>query len=705
MVSIKRGNGMEEIEFWHSIVRITQVPVESVNSWLCNPFVDSRTYGVSFSMDGEYFAWKFFLKAETSEEAERQGYTFLAYLKELFPGIDGEISVKSITTQLLNENRIFMEIVLPWPHPIEKIFLLKKIINLFEINEGHSIKVYALWQADDTIIKNIEGTKYEREIREDKNFKIKVFLRVRPRYNNKYERQRTVSKLKGFLEYLTTSIRDEKGEGTSPKQARHNTWKRILEGRVFWKNTMNINTGRFLRKIANDIEEDDIPSFVSPDLIDFTIPRDLPIEKAVMVRNESISFSNHSRNMRNSILFGYFERKGVKTNKKIYLNLDSFIHHIFVAGLTGVGKTRFLGFLNDQLTANLPNIGVLTINLLKKDEATLYNADINLKYGDDDLQVPYYIEGENLEKSLEEIAAYLITSLGLKNIIETNMYSTLYSFKKKDGNPPESIKMCFNGLIKWFENPKRKYHDKFQTNILTAIRNRVVKLLSSPILNKTLKLRSKLPSWFIEWKKGRNIFIDLSSCNMTTKRLLCNAIFQMIRTLIPEIKTDELKYVIVLDEANQILEKPSTSHSRDDEFIQKYHLEGIFTGFLRAFRSRGISFVIADQKPSKLFESVYSLPSTQILFRVAQSCSKLFTNDSNEQVEISLQRKRRAIVFDGVNGRKFALHTMDFQYSNSRDTSVKNEERSCPYCNILVDSSANFCSLCGDLIEKEKSVT
>ena len=61
--------------------------------------------------------------------------------------------------------------------------------------------------------------------------------------------------------------------------------------------------------------------------------------------------------------------------------------------------------------------------------------------------------------------------------------------------------------------------------------------------------------------------IDLSGCSLPEKRLLATLILQMFRTLIPDKEEDELKRIIVLDEAHQLASKPENVNPDDDDFI------------------------------------------------------------------------------------------------------------------------------------------
>ncbi|MBY8986526.1 MAG: hypothetical protein KGD65_15750, partial [Candidatus Lokiarchaeota archaeon] len=74
-----------------------------------------------------------------------------------------------------------------------------------------------------------------------------------------------------------------------------------------------------------------------------------------------------------------------------------------------------------------------------------------------------------------------------------------------------------------------------------------------------------------------------------------------------------------------------------------------------------------DHLPSKLFEAVYKLPNIKILFRTDKGCLQLFGLNSEEQEAVFNQKRRRALVIDGVNARRFSIHTMEYHHKQSED--------------------------------------
>ncbi len=688
-----------EPEFYHASIKIMQVPNMGSNnegepSWLCNPFADSRVYGMKFTIERDHFSWKFFFKDDSKREAIKNGFGFLDYLKEIYPGLSGDVRVKPINYDKLNEQKLILELILPKPYFSKKINLFRKILNLFIFNKKHRIEIYILWQKDDSIIGAIEGTELETEYKLDENYKIKIFISVIPKFDKNSDIEFQKAELNGHLNYLTTEIHNIDGEKALLKQVPSNTWEQVLNGRVFWKNLMSVDTGRFYRGIIDQIPEDKIPGFVNPKVVDFNIPENLLLNKAIKVRNENISFLKRSN--QKDLCLGYYINRGVITNKKVFLSFDDLIHHLFISGLTGTGKTTLLNQVQHEISRKAPDCGILIISLRKRKADIPFILDHILRYGDPDLRIPYYFKGENMEVTFEQMAALLVSSIGLKQPVDIVLYNAMIKYFETNQDLPDTLEKLFGKLLKWFE--KNPYHEKYQTNIINAIKNRAIRWTSSSILKKITKLPSVKPFWFIEWMNGKNIFIDLSKslCNEFIKKLLINLIFQMIRIFFPQIKTNTLKNVIMLDEIGVIAKKPSTTISNDDEFISQYFFEEVLSDFLEAFRSRGISMIITAQYPSKLFESVYSLPSILILFTTAHSCSKLFTNNIEEQDTLALLGKRKALVMDGVNGRKFAIYTIDFNHEAVLNNSYNKIENICISCESYFNPYDNYCSVCGN---------
>ncbi len=666
-----------EPDCWHSVVNITQVPnmnkqKETNVSWLCDPLgwdeeKESTVYCTKFTLDKGYFSWKFYLKEETRKEAYESGICFLDYLQELYPGLDGTVKVKPIYLLQIKDDGKFSELILPEPPYRKRIDLIKKIVNLYSNLENYKVKIFIFWQRSDDVVGEISDTILDKKRKTIEDYyKVKIFINSVPNSPDAEKREDLKTKFKGHLRSLTSGISNEENERAKIKNRPSLTSENIANFLVFFKNRDKLDTGLYYRNIKDVIGEAKLPGFVNAKTIDFMIPKDFLLPQAKKIFNENIEFSSSSKN---ELLLGYWIRNGVKKNKPIYLKFDDLLHHLFVAGLMGSGKSRFFYHFKKELTLKAPHVGILIINLEKKGEKEFYNADINLKYKD--LEVPYTFidEEEDITDNLESFIPLLVASLAFAPFVEHPFVNSTKAYYDEHHTLPTELKDLFPPLLRWFKN-RVKYDDEVSQRTMSAIENRIIRLLNSPILKKIVRLRKNIPTWFREWKNGKDVFIDLTSCkSVIKKRLIMLLIFQMISKFTPELNeldsikkiNGDLQHVIMLDEIGEFLAEASGPNYSDDEHLARHYVNEKFEKFLGAFRSRGVCLAYIDYKPSRLYESVYSLPSIKIVFRTPHSCNHLFTKIIEEQEFLKVLEHRRAMVIDGVNGHKYEIYTPDFK--------------------------------------------
>ncbi len=139
-------------------------------------------------------------------------------------------------------------------------------------------------------------------------------------------------------------------------------------------------------------------------------------------------------------------------------------------------------------------------------------------------------------------------------------------------------------------------------------------------------------------------------------------IFNFFFSITTDKEAEELKYLIVIDEAHAILEKPITNNSDDADFIMKEQMAKIFSELLKEYRSRGVGFVIADQSPSQLFEDVVSQPSIKVIFRQDHPNNTLFSEDPFDRQMLTQLENRLALVNNGATGEKYLIKTLDYLF-------------------------------------------
>jgi GTPase SAR1 family protein len=621
------------------------------------------------------------MKARNEKEARILGEALLTRLTSIYPGLDGEVEVKPITKSDIYKKNYFWEIKLPKAPYLEEITLIRDFTNLFHRNK-QEIKLYIQWKkaTPKKIVKireKIERMKFKDDKEKERYletwremlFKVRIFVSYQIFEKNPKELELELQLIEGRLKSLTMSSKNLK------KPARLRSVTSGTLGNII---RANLFSGRY----------------VTPKCIDFDIHENIPLFKPFILEHENVEFPPITEDDPDYIFIGKYLERGRRTEKNMPVHKNVFAQSALIVGQQGTGKTYLLAQIIQEFYDKCPDIGILILNLGKGNQEGFYKMDRVIKFGSPDFRVPYFYRGQYLERSLQETAAYLVAATGLKNVVEKNMINTMQAFINKYGKLSDSIYSLFKNLIDYFV--KHPYHDRFQTNILRALKNRVLSLLTNPNLQKTLRLSndSKIPTWFKEWRDGKKIYLDISMCSIYEKRLLTSAIFQMVRALTPDIELGKLQNIIVIDEAHQILEKPVSRNFDDDDFISRDQLEKIFNELLREFRSKGLSFILADQTPSRLFDCVTTLPSLKIIFRVGYPCNKIMIGNPNEQELLMLQRNRQALVLNGISGHKYLIESLDFVLPNK----IKGENKdviNCPYCHTPVDNDAEYCMFCG----------
>jgi len=647
-VSIERNNkgklNRSKHGVWHARIEITQLPAipsdmdnshtnesnaKYILSWLVNFFQDRTVYGLEVTLHRKEFRWIFFLRTDTEKEAYLKGTTFLMHLEDNYPGLTGTLSVAEYSSLEPPDKRQLYELRFPERYhqnsPDIKYNILRKIITLFHKNPGHKIQFYIIWQKIRRVLEPYD---------------VKFFIKLVPN-NSLISEKVEIYRLLGQLRYLTMHIKNTYGTRAEIVKISPSYWDLIMNLEVFSKNPQKKQ--RFYREN-----------------FDFYFLPELPLEKSKFLKDENISFSLDMGNTDQKILLGKYVKNSVVSENLKYLSKEDFTHSALIAGQPETGKTRFLGHLTKEFSMNAPEIGILIINTVKGKQEHLYHTNRIIKYGKEDFWVPYYVEGEYVDKSLQETADYIVASLGLKEPVNKIMLNVMKAYIKNKGDLPLSIAELFKGLRKWFQ--EHKYHKEYQTNILMAIENRVLSLLSDPLVEHTVNLSEseQIPRWFTEWENGKKIYLDLSSADLYIKRLISNAIFQLVRTLTPDQEAGELKKLIIIDEAHELLEAVKVNYNSLDEYISRSQLEEIFKHLLIEFRSKGLAFIIADQSPSSLFDCVVKMPSLKWIFRVGLQCASCFTNNLEEQDYIKTLKKRNLLFLNGINGEKYTLMTVDY---------------------------------------------
>ena len=635
--------------FWQVRIRLTQAPypfepetitegsttvyqqIENIRSFLVDFFGPEKNlaYGLEISAHDK-LEIKFFARAESQLEALEIGETWLSSLRFTFLGLDGKIEVVPISIEVEQTFRSYRitEIVLPGILLKYKVNLIDRFINSFYFSQRYNLRFFIFWRRDASSHINMKQSDLF-------DFRILIF------YNLANLSLEDRSKILGHLRFMTVAMESDEGERaiiTEPSDVS------ILDlmGCTMFKQKNSTRTR------------------VSKQTVNFDFPENMPLPQIPILAKENVRYIDIDDDFKaHALKLGKHINKGVITNHDTFVPIKKLAQDMVIFGKSGSGKTFFLAGLIEELSRKAKDVGILVLNVAKTSQDAFYKDFSVIKYSDDDFRVPYFYKGDShsLEKYLQETATYICASLGLKNVFEKIIYRTSVGFMKLKGELPD----FFLSLLKGVENYiiKNPYGPEEQANLLQVFRNRK-NVFDEDKIQDVLKLSNDLPNWFSDWMGGKNTFLDLSMCSKFVMMLLVNAIFQLIRAVTKDNLIEQLKYVVVIDEAHVILEKPITNNSDDADFIMKEQMAKIFSELLKEYRSRGVGFILADQSPSSLFDEISSQPSIKVIFREDYPNNSLFTEDIRERQMITQVPNRLALVINGATGEKYLVKTLDY---------------------------------------------
>ena len=636
-----------DILFWQCRIILTQRPKEfkpklfsentnqkykeseNIRTFLYDPFGGElpSTYGLELTITNN-MEITFFTKVNSEHEGIELGHAWLSNLKHKFIGLDGLVQVIPITNKDLKklDQKQFLEISLPVGLIPNKVNIIERFIKAFYYTNTTIIQLHILWQEEPRI--------YEHHERSN-SYNLRIFIN----YHKTNLSSKKQIEIKGILKFLLMDIETNKGKRAKLIEPSNASLPDVLGGVVF--------------KDKNNLSK----QFIQ-DEVNFDFPDNLPLPKIPILEDENVRYIDINKEFKKvAISIGKHIKSGIITNHKTYFPINKIAQDLVIFGKPGTGKTYFLARFIGELCDKVKDVGILVLNVAKASQDIYYENFAVIKYSDEEFHIPYFIKGESLEKCLQETATYICASLGLKNIFEKIIYRTEIAFIRKNGKLPKMLSVLLKGVENYVKN--NPYGIDVQANLLQALRNRI-KIFNEEKLQKVLQIAEDLPNWVKNWMSGKNVFLDLSTCNKFTKMLIVNAVFQLIRTLTKDSEFEELKHIIVIDEAHAILEKPITRNSDDADFIMKEQMAKIFSELLKEYRSRGVGFIIADQSPARLFDDVASQPSIKVIFREDYPNNLLFSEDPVERQILTQLPNRLALVINGATGEKYLIKTLDY---------------------------------------------
>lgn len=609
------------------------------SSWLYDPFGDGTTYGVEFKIN-ENFSWDFFLCARSVIKAKELGYALLMSLQEKFKGLDGIVKTFPLYLEYLEIKRPLYEIKIPNNPPL-KLHFFRKILNYYKTPRRKiDLNMHILWKRDDLL----------RPVKIDR-YMLKVYVSLKSRKDYSVVIENLKPLYRAVLKYLISDMSIPPHIKVDFELLSPNKWKDILICDVF--------PSRSNFKIASysSVPIEYLPNYIKPEKIDFTIPYDLPLPKPPILANRNLINSPILKNDSHYIILGSKLIDGTLSNEKATIEIDCLKTHLNIFGKSGTGKSSLIKIIIKELNIKRPDVGILIINLVKPDlEADLPMVNA-YKFPSERFTVPYIITGNRVKKSISGNSSVLAACLGLKYVGPVIISETLQRCYSDFGEFPSQITEFFNCV----ENNIRAkpYDPDTQKTILVAFRRRIDELFTNNELEKTLRFHREIPEWFLRWRKGDKILIDLTDCDDKEQHLLTMLIFQMIETLTPFDHSNKLRHLITIDEAHRVIGKSRDNDPESAEFIMKNRFNAIFSKTIEECRSKGLGLLIAEQKPYLLLDSAIDSAAIKILFSLGYPSNEIFTGNVKEREMLLNLPPRYALVINGTNSERYLSRTAD----------------------------------------------
>lgn len=369
--------------------------------------------------------------------------------------------------------------------------------------------------------------------------------------------------------------------------------------------------------------------------------KELPIQLSLPKKSVSglvvINMAEFGRNVitydklsNETIKLGKIFHMGKKEDVDVNIDLNSLGMHTFITGSTGSGKSNTIYKLLYEV--NKKQINFLVIEPSKGEYKEIFGGreDVNvfgtnpkfapmLKINPFSFHEDIHIL-EHIDRLIEIFNAcwpmYAAMPAVLKEAIELAYekcgwdldYSICISNSKKFPTFSDLL-YSLNVVIK-----KSAYSEDVKSDYTGALCTRV-NSLSNGLLGKIFDFDDIDDRVLFD----ENTIIDLSRIGSTeTKALIMGILFiklQEYRMVNKVESNSKLKHITVMEEAHNLLRKTSTMQSNESSNLQGKSVEMI-SNSIAEMRTYGEGFIIADQAPNLLDNSVIRNTNTKIIFRL-----------------------------------------------------------------------------------------
>ena len=377
-----------------------------------------------------------------------------------------------------------------------------------------------------------------------------------------------------------------------------------------------------------------------------------------------LNIKKNNLNSEDKIFLGNLVQSGKVLDIEIDLSKNDLDKHIFIAGVTGSGKTttcqRILESANTPFMVIEPAKTEYRVMLCKRDDITIFTLG-------DDRVAPFrlnpfeFFPHESISSRVDMIKANIEAAFDMEAAIPQIIESALYECYEKFGwdittsknrlyeNPFEDGVFAFltlSDLIKQVETTviRQGFDDRLKNDYIGSIKARLQGLIVGA---KGSMLNTSRSIDFLDLVE-KNIILELEEIkNGAEKSLIMGFVLininEAIKAKYKEYKQNSknFKHITLIEEAHRLLSK----YSAGDSPNKKLGVE-TFADMLAEVRKYGESLIIVDQIPNKLTPEVLKNTNTKIVH-------KIFAQDDKEAIgnTMSLKDEQKNFLSNLETGR------------------------------------------------------
>ena len=358
---------------------------------------------------------------------------------------------------------------------------------------------------------------------------------------------------------------------------------------------------------------------------------------------EDINFGLNVDTVEECINLGNVVQKGRELERVPFmLSRNSINKHIFIAGVTGSGKTTTCQKLLKEAGKDIP---FLVIEPAKTEYRELINhedfADLTIFTLGNETIAPFrlnpfeVVEGENISSHIDMIKATFTAAFPMEGSMPQMLEEAIYLSYKRKGwdiennrhhkfkDPFNNYEPCFPRISDLLNNIKTVVHEK---GFGERMENEYLGSLVSRLSNLTVGAKGRMLN--CERSVDFNYIADhkiVDLKNPEDKSLFMGFILSRLTAVIrnKSKQNKNYKHITLVEEAHRLLSKVEYG----DSGSKKASVE-TFTDLLAEVRKYGEGLIIVDQIPNKLASDVLKNTNTKIVHRIFAKDDKEVIGDT-----------------------------------------------------------------------------